>query len=295
MNQLRIGVALACHNRREKTRVCLDALLEAAARVRETAGLQIVITDDASTDGTAAMIRERFPSVEIIEGSGKLFWAGGMRLAYGRLLERGLDHYLWLNDDTVLFPEALETLLSTHRAIVDAIGRAGIIVGSTCDEVRNVSYGGLRRRTGKLGALSFERVAPEARALRCDTHNGNVVLVSAQAAACLGNLDAAFRHGMADMDYGLRARAAGVPVWVAPGYAGQCIIDHTLAGSFKDKSLPLALRWRLLNSPKGLPFAAWLLMCRRHAGVLWPIHFAWPYVSTMLPGSAPLEPVAKKS
>lgn len=294
MNLLRIGVALACHNRREKTRACLEALHDAATRVRASAVLQIVITDDASTDGTAAMIRECFPSVEIIEGSGQLFWAGGMRLAYGRLLERGLDHYLWLNDDTVLFPEALETLLSTSRSMVDATGRAGIIVGSTCDGAGNVSYGGLRRRTGKLGALSFERIVPGAQALTCDTHNGNVVLVSAQAAAYLGNLDAGFRHGMADMDYGLRAQAAGVPVWVAPGFAGRCNIDHVLAGSFKDKSLPIAVRWRLLNSPKGLPFSAWLLMCRRHAGVLWPIHFAWPYLSAILPGATQLQPEARK-
>ena len=283
MNLLRIGVALASHNRREKTRACLEALHEAAARVRASAVLQVVITDDASTDGTAAMIRECFPSVEIIEGCGQLYWAGGMRLAYGRLLERRLDHYLWLNDDTVLFPEALETLLSTSRSMVDATGRAGIIVGSTCDHAGNVSYGGLRRRTGKLVALSFERITPGAQPLACDTHNGNVVLVSAQAAAGLGNLDAAFRHGMADIDYGLRANAAGAPVWVAPGFAGRCIRDHTLAGSFKDKSLPLAHRWRLMQSPKGLPFASWLRLCRRHAGVLWPIHFVWPYVSTILP------------
>ena len=118
MNLQRIGVAIACHNRREKTRACLEALNEAAARVGSRAVLQIAVTDDASTDGTAAMIRERFPEVEIIEGSGQLFWAGGMRLAYGWLLERGLDHYLWLNDDTLLFPDALEALLATHRAML---------------------------------------------------------------------------------------------------------------------------------------------------------------------------------
>lgn len=282
MSVLRVGVALACHNRREKTRACLEALFLAADRIRESAALEIIITDDASTDGTAAMLREQFPRVEVIAGSGELFWAGGMRLAFGRLLERGLDHYLWLNDDTVLFPDALETLLATHRAMVATTGRAGVVVGSTCDDSGRVTYGGLRRRAGRLGALGFERIAPATQSQPCDTHNGNVVLVSAQAAACLGNLDAGFTHGMADMDYGLRAVAAGVPVFVAPGFAGRCIIDHTVEGSYKDPSLPLARRWRLLTSPKGLPVDAWWLMCRRHAGVFWPIHFAWPYVSTLL-------------
>lgn len=295
MNRLRIGVAIACHNRREKTRACLEALNEAAAQVGSRAVLHIVVTDDASTDGTAAMIRERFPDIEVIEGTGQLFWAGGMRLAYGRLLERGFDQYLWLNDDTLLFPDALETLLATDRAMLEGTGRTGIVVGSTCDDSGKVTYGGLRRRSGRLGALGFERVIPAARPQPCDTHNGNVVLVSAQAAAGLGNLDAGFRHGMADMDYGLRAVEDGVPVWVAPGFAGRCIIDHTVAGSFKDKSLPLARRWRLLTSPKGLPFAAWWLMCRRHAGVLWPIHFAWPYVSTMLARPAKRDPDARNA
>ncbi len=282
MNRPRIGVALACHNRREKTRACLDALYEAAVQMRTIAELQVVITDDGSTDGSAAMIRERFPDVEIIEGSGQLFWAGGMRLAYGRLLERSLDHYLWLNDDTLLFPDALEALLATHRAMLEATGRAGIVVGSTCDDGGKVSYGGFRRRAGTLRTFSFERTVPGAQPLACDTHNGNIVLVSAQAAARLGNLDAGFRHGMADMDYGLRAVAAGIPVWVAPGFSGRCINEHTIARSFKDKSLPLIRRWQLLTSPKGLPFASWWLMCRRHAGLLWPLYFAWPYVSTLL-------------
>lgn len=279
---VRIGVALACFNRREKTRNCLAALYTAAAPLRSIATLDVVVSDDRSTDGTVSMLAEQFPDVEVIHGSGQLFWAGGMRAAFGRLLARNLDQYLWLNDDAILFPDALEGLLTTQNQIQKVTGSAGIVVGSTCDDKGQTSYGGLRRRKGRLGALSFERMVPNGEAQQCDTHNGNVVLISKRAATALGNLDAGFRHAMADMDYGLRARAAGIPVWVMPGYAGRCDMDHPIAGSFRDNTLPLSDRWRTLTSPKGLPFDSWLLMCKRHAGAMWPLHFTWPYARTVV-------------
>jgi hypothetical protein len=39
----------------------------------------------------------------------------------------------------------------------------------------------------------------------------------------IGNLDAAFVQPMADVDNGLRARAGGRSVWVAPGTVGPCV------------------------------------------------------------------------
>lgn len=279
---LRIAALLTCYNRCAKTEAALSALRAAAGGVAGTAQLSVIVTDDGSTDGTSEMLRSRFPEVEVLSGDGQLFWAGGMRRAFGRALERGFDHYLWLNDDTNLFPDCFERLLATHDAMVRTTGSAGIVAGSTCDDQGRITYGGLRRRKGRLGALKFDRIEPATHPMACDTHNGNCVLVSAQAATALGNLDAAFRHGMADMDYGLRARAAGIPAWVTPGFAGRCHHDHPIAGSFADATLPLARRWKMLTSPKGLPPRSWIVMCRRHAGILWPLHFAWPYVRTVL-------------
>lgn len=282
MERTRIGVAIACFNRRDKTEACLRALFAAADRVHDTVQLTVVLTDDASSDGTPGMVASCFPAVEILHGSGSLYWAGGMRLALAQLYMQHLDSYLWLNDDTILEADSLQVLLATQRQLRQSTGRDGIIVGSTRGASGALSYGGLRRKPYRFGALSFERMAPGNAPLPCDTHNGNVVLVSADAASRLGNLDPIFQHGMADIDYGLRAKSAGVPVWLMPGYAGTCDFDRQVAGSFLDPALPLRRRWQLISSPKGLPYAPWSVLCRRHAGRLWALHFSWPYTRTIL-------------
>lgn len=281
MNKLRIGVALTCHNRRDKTLRSLECLYHAAGGLVNTVEMHVVVTDDGSTDGTARALHDTFPDVEVIAGNGDLYWAGGMRLALSRLYALDLDHYLWLNDDTDLLPDALARLVSTHASLQQATGRQGIVVGTTRDDCGRVTYGGWARRPRSWGALRFRRVVADTTPLPCEAINGNVVLVSAGAAAILGNLGMPFRHAMADTDYGLRALAAGVPVWVMPGTAGLCSHDHTVEGSFRDVNLPLSRRWRLLTSPKGLPVESWGAICRRHCGILWPLHFAWPYVRTV--------------
>jgi GT2 family glycosyltransferase len=282
VNQVRVTAVLTCHNRREKTRAALSSLQAAAASLGEGLRLRVIVTDDGSADGTAEMLQSCFPDVEVLQGDGQLFWAGGMRRAFGRALEHGFDHCLWLNDDTELFVDALAGLLRTHEAIVRATGRPGIVVGTTCDARGRVTYGGLRRRGCWLGVLKFDRIEPAATPLPCDTLNGNCVLVSSEAAVTLGNLDTAFRHGMADFDYGLRAHASGIAVWTMPGFAGRCEHDHAAAGSFRDPTLSLARRWKLLVSPKGVPPRGWAVLCWRHAGPLWPLHFVWPFVRTVL-------------
>jgi GT2 family glycosyltransferase len=88
---------------------------------------------------------------------------------------------------------------------------------------------------------------------------------------------------MGDTDYGLRARALGIPSYVAAGIVGHCS-QNPLAGSYLDPSLPLARRWQLMRSRKGLPVRSWLHFCRRHGGRAWPLHFAWPYTKLVLSG-----------
>ena len=272
---------MTCFNRREKTSVCLSAINEAAARVGERVSLHIIVTDDGSKDGTAEMLHDRYPQVEVLTGDGSLFWNGGMRLAYGRALEQGYDFYLWVNDDTVLFPDCLEKLLATHDGLLASAGRGGLVVGSTCNEEGKVSYGGLRRKLGGK-PLQFCLVEPAEQPLSCESSNGNCLLVSAEASRQLGNLEEAYVHSMGDLDYGLRATKTGIPLWVMPGFVGKCSNDHLIGGTFLDQSLPFSVRWKKAFSPKELSPRAWAVFCKRHGGPLWPVYWAWPYAKIIL-------------
>ena len=57
--------------------------------------------------------------MRLLRGDGSLFWAGGMRLALGEALKGDYDYYVWLNDDTMLDPNAFKTLLGIHRDLSD--------------------------------------------------------------------------------------------------------------------------------------------------------------------------------
>src|SRR4051794_17710906 len=95
-----IAVLITCFNRRKKTLACLQRLEQ--QRLPEKAKLEIFLTDDGSSDGTAEAVRERFPYVRLYRGTGSLYWAGGMRRTWGFARLYDPDYYLLLNDDTDL-------------------------------------------------------------------------------------------------------------------------------------------------------------------------------------------------
>ena len=257
--KVRIAVLLTCHNRRDTTMTCLKALSEQS--LADGAELSVYLVDDGSADGTAAAIALSYPEVRIIAGNGELYWGGGMRLAWSEAAAGDYDFYLWLNDDTRLFPSAISTLLASWYDVTSP-GSPGIIVGSTCDpDARSLTYGGYRGRD--------TLIPPSGSVQPSDTMNGNIVLVPREVFQTVGSLSADFRHNGGDMDYGLRARKAGFRVWLAPGFLGLC--RRNSGPSWADPAVPFVRRWRGLNGPKGLPLREHYIYCKRHNRFGWPL------------------------
>ncbi len=275
----RIAVLITCHNRREKTLACLEALYVNV--LPEGVTLHVVLVDDGSTDGTEAAVRERFPSVEILHGDGNLYWNRGMHRAFARAMEIGFDGYLWLNDDTVLYPTALQKLIETWRERTVATGVDALYVGSTQDaQTGQHTYGGVVRHS-RWKPFRYSLVQPGEMPMECHTLNGNCVLIPHRVANRLGNLEPCFAHAMGDTDYGLRAGKAGIRIWVTPGYVGVCGWND-ITGTYHDSTLPLGVRWKKMMHPKGLPPSSWRVFTQRHGGMLWPVFFFWPYLRVLL-------------
>jgi GT2 family glycosyltransferase len=255
--------------------------LQAAAE-RASVALRAIVVDDASTDGTADALRGAFPWVEVVSGSGALYWNRGMHAGFERALRATADHYLWLNDDTLLQADALQRLLEQAERVRRADGRPAIVVGATADAGGRVSYGGSVAHS-RLKRFSYHPVWHEREPQRCDAMNGNCVLIPRAIALQVGNLDPVYEHAMGDTDYALRARRAGYAVYVAAGIVGRCS-NNPAKGTFNDRSLPLTTRWRLMMGRKGLPVRSWWHFTRRHGGLLWPLYFTWPYAKLALTG-----------
>lgn len=108
-----VSIIIVSYNVREKLDACLRSI--DAWKVSSSLHSEVIVVDNASTDGTAAFIAERFPAVRLIaEQSNRGFAAGcniGLRRAVGRTL-------VLLNPDTELGGDAIDAL---HRFLTTNI------------------------------------------------------------------------------------------------------------------------------------------------------------------------------
>ena len=269
-----VTAVLACHNRRARTLACLDSFHQQEGSF----DLRVVLFDDGSTDGTAGAVLARHPGATILRGDGRAFWAGGMRAAFAAARTVPSDFYLWLNDDVILAPHALRTLIAVAAEHTRAGAPFCLVGGAVADPVTGrTTYAGIDRlHAGR--PLRFTAVAPHpVEVHRCDTLVGNVVLVPRATADAVGGIGGAYRHTLGDLDYGLRVTAAGGWVGLAPGHLGTCARDTGGGGRWFDPSLPLGRRWRLVSHPLGFPLRPWLHFARRHGGPFWPLFAPLPY------------------
>jgi len=75
----------------------------------------VIVVDNASTDGTAAFVAQRFPQVEQVQAPSNLGFAGGNNLGWDHVCKTGtkLDYVALLNPDTVVTSGWLVPLVET--------------------------------------------------------------------------------------------------------------------------------------------------------------------------------------
>jgi GT2 family glycosyltransferase len=84
----------------------IEACLTSVAAIRYPA-LEVLVVDNASTDGTPNLVRRGLPQGQLIESPRNLGFAGANNLAVGRATG---DVLLFLNPDTLPPPETVEAL-----------------------------------------------------------------------------------------------------------------------------------------------------------------------------------------
>lgn len=265
---------MTIYNRREKTLAALERLF--AQDVLSQFQMQVIILDDGSTDGSSEAIKEAYPEVKIIPGDGTYFWNRGMHHIFGQALAQDFDFYLWLNDDTFLYPDALNNLWLTWQGL----GPKAIIAGSTEDPDKFApTYGGFIRvsrwtlKLVEVGALDFVQ--------EIDAMHGNCVLIPKAVSDLVGNIEPFYRHRWGDPDYALRAKKLGCKVFLAAGYIGTCPANP-LAEAWTDVSLSFRERLADFHSIKGYGRKDWFFYMRRHGGILWPLLWLKPYFDMLL-------------
>ncbi len=233
-----IATLITCHNRKDKTLACLEALFNSS--LLEGYSLEVFLVDDGSTDGTASVVKENYPQVNIIMGNGNLFWTRGMHKAWQTALQnKDYDYYYWLNDDTYIFKNNLTQMLSA----ADATEHKAIIVAASCSELSGeLTYSGFLA-TGEL-------IAPTDTLRQAHNFHGNCVLIPKYVYQQVGTIDPLFHHAIGDMDYGLRAAQKDIKSLIAPGFLAYCEAHDSLP-QWCLAAVPLSKRIRSLYSPLG--------------------------------------------
>lgn len=210
-----VFVALPVFNRLEETKKFI-----ACIRKQSYPNIQVVICDDASSDGTGEYLRCNAPEVVVLEGTGDLWWAGGINKCIDYVLGHARDEDLVVttNNDVVFdtdyisqkvarsneFPGTIIGSVCVYQSAPDIIETSGFIMNyKRCSSKPLLQHGTLR------SGIKYKGYTPV-------THlPGKGVLVPVNVYKAIGIYDAkGLPHYHADTDFTLRASESGIPVFV---------------------------------------------------------------------------------
>lgn len=236
---LDLSLIIVNYNVRDLLVACLESIQKAMRATPLT--FEIIIVDNASSDGSQDAVRHGFPSVRLIENSTNVGFAAanncGLRNAGGRVL-------VLLNPDTTVPPGALESLtryLDDHPDTGVVGPRLAYPDGSTQPSRRRFPT----LLTGLMESTIVQDYWPENPAARryyfTDQSNGVIQDVDWLVGACLvarrevfeqvGLLDEAFFMYSEEVEWCHRVRQAG---WRIVYFPEATIVHHEGASSRQD-------------------------------------------------------------
>jgi GT2 family glycosyltransferase len=279
-----IATILTVFNRKQKTLSCLQHLFAAVETYNQNNeekdgfSMTVFMTDDGCTDGTADAVRTAFPekTIHIVQGTGSLFWAGGMRKAWQAAIDNGTpwDYYLLLNDDTNVYSNVFTELFAADEYGYQQTGKHGLSSGITCQpmEEDKTTYGGFNYlSSAKLKAVI---AVPTGKPQHVDLTHANILLVHHNVTDSIGIFHKGYRHNSADFDYTLSASRCGFPTLVTAKTCGECAYDHfSNEGEIRQLcQMSLNERKQYLNSPTRSDHD-FLLFLRRNRPYRYPVTF----------------------
>ena len=232
---------------------------------------QVIVVDNDSHDGSARMVRERFPVAVLIESGENLGFARG----YNRAVVESSGRYLLvLNPDTVIHSSALKTL----TAYMDAHPHVGAAGPRLLNSDGSLQYScrrfptpiaALFRNTvlGKLlGPDRFTRDYlmadwDHSAARDVDWISGAAMCVRREAWDTVGGFDEGFFMYAEDMDWCLRAHQAGFQVHYVPG----AVITHRIGRSSDQRPIAMVIQFH----------RSMARFYRKHYAPRWPWGLRW--------------------
>ena len=207
-----VWIVLVNWNSCEDLRECLSTL-----RCQSLAANQVVVVDNASTDGSVSMLQSEFPEVLVQPQQSNLGFATASNIGLRMAITHGADYVVLLNPDTTVAPNWLEELIATAETDQRIAVCQSKILLYDAPELLNtdgniVHFLGF----GYCGNYKKEDTEDTREARNIGFASGAAMLIRASACARIGVLDETINFYSEDLEYSLRARLAGLRVVVAP-------------------------------------------------------------------------------
>ena len=219
-----LSICLVNVNARELTLQCLRSIYDYTSGIR----FEVIVVDNASTDGSAEQIKRAFPSVQIIRVPQLQGFSSNSNLA----IRQGVARYvLVLNNDTTIHDDAftgLVTFMDEHPAC----GAAGCQLRNPDGTLQFVSA----RRKRNLYTyvciqLLLQETFPKSRLfgreylpypqyfgppIEVDVLSGACMVVRREVLETVGLLDEEYYLYCEDIDWSLRIKQAGWQIYYVP-------------------------------------------------------------------------------
>lgn len=244
-----VSVIVVNFNRVNLLRACLQSLAQQDAR-----DLEILVLDNASSDGSAAMVAGEFPGAKLIRADTNLGFCAGNNVA---IAQARAPFVALLNNDAVAEPQWLSALLAETAAPdvgmvaskIMVAGRPGVI-----DKIGHGIYWDGQNRGRGAGETDNGQYDQDRDILWPD---GCAALYRKSMLDEIGGFDEDFFAYADDADLGLRARSCG---WRA-SYAPAAVVRHqrgATMGKRNPRRIQLIERNRVWLAVKHFPL--WLLI-----------------------------------
>jgi len=218
-----ISVIIVNWNLREYLRDCLLSL----RRHRGGLELETIVVDNASSDGSAAMVEREFPEAMLIRNSEN----AGFSKANNQAMARARGRYLFLlNNDALVYEGTLPGLvgfMDSHPGagacgprIVNADGTLQVRSKGYYPNIRRAAahfFLPARVRHRRSGSLGFYEFQDRMDQRTVDWLSGCALMVRRKTVEKVGMLDADVFMYCEDIDWCYRMNRAGWQVWYMPG------------------------------------------------------------------------------
>lgn len=235
-----VAIIVLTWNGKELTLDCLDSLSHLTYENRT-----VYLVDNASVDGTAEAVRERFgDAVIMIRNKTNLGFSKGNNAGIEAALGNGHDFVLLLNNDTVVDPSLITHLVDAmERSPGTGIAGPKIYYHTPSDHIWFAGgevflWRGVARHIGirdkDTGQYNEER--------EVDYITGCALMARRAVFERIGMLDHSYRAYFEDTDFCMRARRSGFGIRYVPGAVVWHKISQSTGGQVSRRKIAVKLR-----------------------------------------------------